>query len=110
MQRTPTRRLTVVGYALLADAAFLAASAWAATFVADLQLPRGIDHETQAPGALAVVVDVALLLVFALQHSIMARRGFKGWVAAGFQRTPSAARTCSRRVSFCLCCSGGGNP
>ena len=81
MERTHTRGLTVVGYAVLAYAAFLVASAWAVAFLADLQLPRGIDHGAQQPVGLAVVVDLALLLLFALQHSVMARSGFKRWVA-----------------------------
>ena len=81
MERTRTSGLTVVGYAVLAYAAFLVASAWAVTFLADLQLPRGINHGTQPPAGLAVAVaiavDLALLLLFALQHSVMARSGFK---------------------------------
>ena len=83
MERTRTSGLTVVGYAVLAYAAFLVASAWAVTFLADLQLPRGIDHGTQPPvgPAVAIAVDLALLLVFALQHSVMARSGFKHWAA-----------------------------
>ena len=81
MELTRVRGLMVVGYAGLAYAAFLVASAWAVTFLADLQLPRGIDHGAQPPVGLAVVVDVALLLLFALQHSVMARSGFKRWVA-----------------------------
>ena len=81
MERTRTSGLTVVGYAVLAYAAFLVASAWAVTFLADLQLPRGINHGTQQPVGLAVAVDVALLLLFALQHSTMARSGFKHWAA-----------------------------
>ena len=81
MERTRTSGLTLVGYAVLAYAAFLVASAWAVTFLADLQLPRGINHGTQQPVGLAVAVDVALLLLFALQHSVMARSGFKHWAA-----------------------------
>lgn len=85
MERTRTSGLTVVGYAVLAYAAFLVASAWAVTFLADVQLPRGINHGTQQPAGLAVAVaiavDLALLLLFALQHSVMARSGFKHWAA-----------------------------
>ena len=80
MGRARTSSLTV-GYAVVAYAAFLVASAWAVTFLADLQLPRGIDRGAQQPVGVAVVVDVALLLLFALQHSVMARAGFKHWVA-----------------------------
>ena len=91
MQTTRIRGLTVVGYSVLAYAAFLAASAWSVTFLADLQLPRGIDHGAHLPAALAVVVDSALLLAFALQHSVMARRGFKRrvarWIPAHAERS-----------------------
>lgn len=81
MEHARIRSLTVVGYAVLAYAAFLVASASAVTFLADRQLPRGIDHGTRQPAGLAVVVDVALLLLFAVRHSVMARSGFKRWVA-----------------------------
>ena len=91
MQTTRIRGLTVVGYSVLAYAAFLAASAWSVTFLADVQLPRGIDHGAHLPAALAVVVDSALLLAFALQHSVMARRGFKRrvarWIPAHAERS-----------------------
>ena len=33
-----------MGYAVLAYAAFVVSSVWAVTFLADVQLPRGIDH------------------------------------------------------------------
>jgi len=81
MQRTRIRGLTTVGYAVLAYAAFVASSVWAVTFLADVQLPRGIDHGARRPAAVAVGVDLALLLVFALQHSVMARRSFKSRLA-----------------------------
>ena len=45
------------------------------------QLPRTVDAPVVAgSGALAVTVDIALIALFGLQHSVMARQGFKaGW-------------------------------
>lgn len=45
-------------------------------------VPKSIDRGGLGDGkltAVAVLVDVALLLLFAVQHSVMARAGFKRW-------------------------------
>jgi protein-S-isoprenylcysteine O-methyltransferase Ste14 len=69
-----------VAYSVVAYGAFLAATAWSTAFLADWQLPRGIDHGARHPAAAAVAVDLALLLLFAVQHTAMARAGFKAWL------------------------------
>jgi protein-S-isoprenylcysteine O-methyltransferase Ste14 len=50
-------------------------------FVGDLPwVPRTIDRPEGLAGGAAVAVDLALVLLFGLQHSVMARQGFKaGW-------------------------------
>ncbi|MGL4314304.1 MAG: methanethiol S-methyltransferase, partial [Sphingomonas sp.] len=40
-------------------------------------LPVTVDRGPEAPMATAVAVDAALILLFGLQHSVMARQGFK---------------------------------
>ena len=40
---------------------------------------RDIDSGTPGPLAASLVVDVILLSIFAIQHSVMARQGFKRW-------------------------------
>ncbi|MCE4553053.1 methanethiol S-methyltransferase [Pelomonas cellulosilytica] len=67
-------------YAVAVYLFFLATMAFAVGFIANLPgLPVTLDRGLVAPLAEALVVDVGLLLLFAVQHSVMARRGFKHW-------------------------------
>ena len=68
----------MLAYRLLAYAVFLAVFAYFVGWVEGLVVPRGIDDGTShGPVLIAALVDVALLSVFALQHSVMARPSFK---------------------------------
>lgn len=73
---TLARRLAAV-YAALAYAAFLAAALWTAGFLADAAVPVTIDGGHRPPAGPALAADAGLLLLFAGQHTVMARRGFK---------------------------------
>lgn len=66
-------------FGIVAYAVFLAVFLYLVGFVADLPgLPTTVDHpDPGVPAGLSVVIDVALILVFGLQHSVMARQGFK---------------------------------
>lgn len=71
----------VVAYAVIAYALFLVVFADLILFLAGAGLPDGIDDGAPVTAWLAAVVDVGLLLLFALQHSVMARPRFKRrWV------------------------------
>ena len=74
---TSVRRPTVMVYAGLAYAAFAAAALWAIAFLADLSTPHAVDGASRRPAWAALLIDACLLLVFAVQHSVMARAGFK---------------------------------
>ncbi len=68
-------------FAMLAYAIFFATFLYLVGFVADLpQFPRTVNRGLGAPPAAAALVDTALIALFGVQHSVMARQGFKrGW-------------------------------
>jgi protein-S-isoprenylcysteine O-methyltransferase Ste14 len=68
-------------YAVLAYAAFLAVTLWGVLFLADLGPAATVDSHRSGPAWSAVVIDVGLWLIFALQHSVMARAPVKTWLA-----------------------------
>jgi protein-S-isoprenylcysteine O-methyltransferase Ste14 len=72
-------RLLAVTYGAISYLLFLVVFVYAILFVGDLAVPRTIDNAVDAPLAQAIAVDAVLLLVFALQHSVMARPAFKRW-------------------------------
>jgi len=56
---------------------FLAAFLYLIAFVGDLGVPRTVSHGPIWPAGPALALDLALLAGFGLQHSVMARPGFK---------------------------------
>lgn len=72
-------RIALLTYGLACYAVFLAAFLYLVGFLANFAVPKGIDDGTPAGTALALVVNVALVLLFAAQHSVMARPAFKRW-------------------------------
>ncbi len=72
-------RLPALLYGLAAYVAFLAAILYAIGFLSNCVVSKSIDSGTPAQLGEAVIVNVLLLLVFAVQHTIMARPAFKAW-------------------------------
>lgn len=73
-------KLLSAAYAVVCYAIFLVAFLYAIGFVGNIFVPRSIDISPSTLGTgLAVLLNSALLGVFAVQHSVMARPGFKRW-------------------------------
>jgi len=67
-------------FALVAYAIFFATFLYLIAFVGNIAaVPRTVDIGPAAPVAAALVIDVALIALFGVQHSVMARPGFKAW-------------------------------
>ena len=72
-------RLPVLFYAIVSYAVFLVSFLWALGFVGNYLVPKSIDVGGRTGLSEAVIVDLALLGLFAIQHSVMARPAFKRW-------------------------------
>jgi protein-S-isoprenylcysteine O-methyltransferase Ste14 len=67
-------------YGLVCYVVFLGTFLYAIGFVANLWVPKSIDSQQESWLGKSLLIDVALLAVFAVQHSVMARGWFKrGW-------------------------------
>jgi protein-S-isoprenylcysteine O-methyltransferase Ste14 len=75
----PVGRLVAFLYGVVAYGVFLVSFLYAIGFVSGLVVPKTIDSGTAAPLVEALVVNLLLMALFAVQHSVMARRQFKEW-------------------------------
>ena len=72
-------RLIATLYGLACYAMFLVVILYSIGFVSGLFVPKTIDSGTVVPVGQAVIINLVLLTIFALQHSVMARQPFKRW-------------------------------
>lgn len=75
-------RVSCFVFGVIAYAWFLATFLYAVAFVGGFAVPRQLDGAPTSTFQPSLLVDVALLGVFAVQHSVMARRWFKRWLTS----------------------------
>ncbi|TNE52739.1 MAG: isoprenylcysteine carboxylmethyltransferase family protein [Bacteroidetes bacterium] len=66
-------------YAIVSYLAFFATILYSIGFVGNYIVPTTIDGTPELPFWQALLIDASFLLVFAVQHSVMARPAFKEW-------------------------------
>jgi len=72
-------RLGTLLYGMVAYLLFFGTILYAIGFVGNWIVPKSIDSGTGLPLAASLAINASLLLVFVVQHTIMARPAFKRW-------------------------------
>jgi protein-S-isoprenylcysteine O-methyltransferase Ste14 len=94
-----SKRVLFFIYGVVSYLIFLATFLYAIAFVGGFAVPTRLDGPLQTSLAEALAIDCALLAVFAVQHSVMARRWFK-------ERWTQVVPWTIERSTYVLCASG----
>lgn len=73
------KRISIFVFGVLSYALFFGVFLYAGGFVTNWLVPKSLDSGPAPDAAVALAVNLGLLGLFAIQHSVMARPGFKLW-------------------------------
>ena len=82
------KKVTLFLYSILAYLFFFGSFLYLIGFVENLFVPKGVDDGVASHWIVALIVNLALIALFGVSHSVMARQGFKRWIT---QYIPPAA-------------------
>jgi protein-S-isoprenylcysteine O-methyltransferase Ste14 len=72
-------RIAAFLFGVAAYLVFFGTICYAVGFVTGMVVPKGIDGGTVVPAVEALIINLVLMSLFAVQHSVMARKPFKRW-------------------------------
>jgi protein-S-isoprenylcysteine O-methyltransferase Ste14 len=73
------KRILFFAYGTFSYVIFFGTFLYAIGFIGNFGVPRTLDGAATGPLAISFAIDAALLTIFAVQHSVMARKWFKEW-------------------------------
>ncbi len=73
------KRISTFIYGAVSYAIFAATGAYAIGFIGNFGVPKTLDGMARVSFTEALMINAMLLGIFAIQHSVMARPGFKRW-------------------------------
>ena len=74
------RRIGALAYGAVCYAIFFATFLYLIGFLVNAPLPKTIDSGVPDAFGVALALNLSVLILFGLQHSVMARPGFKSWL------------------------------
>jgi protein-S-isoprenylcysteine O-methyltransferase Ste14 len=76
---TMLKRISFFAYGSFSYLVFLGTFLYAIGFVGNFGVPTALDGPASGPLGISLAIDAGLLTLFAVQHSVMARKWFKQW-------------------------------
>jgi protein-S-isoprenylcysteine O-methyltransferase Ste14 len=73
------KRIIFFAYGMFCYVVFLGVFLYAIGFIGNFGVPKTLDSLATGPLGISLAIDAGLLALFAVQHSVMARKWFKDW-------------------------------